>query len=293
MSERLLTWLLRLVGRAPLPLLHAIGSGVGLLFFIVPNRNRHTAIRNIERCFPELSRWQQWQLTRQHLQETGKALFEAPRLWFCSREALLAMVREVRGEEVLQQAIDNGRGVIGITLHLGSWELTGPYYSTRLAVTNLYRSPRYTLLGRMLREARGRLGATLVATDASGLKALYKTLREGGAIGLLPDQDPRDAGGVFAPFFNIPAYTMTLLPRLLAKSGATPVVIFAERLAWGRGFRIHYTALPAEVADRDPLVAATALNAVIEERVRIVPAQYQWGYKRFRTRPDGEERFYR
>jgi KDO2-lipid IV(A) lauroyltransferase len=85
---------------------------------------------------------------------------------------------------------------------------------------------------------------------------------------------------------------MTLLPRLAHKSGAAMLYCFAERLSWGRGFRLHFLPAPAAIAGDDVTAAATALNEGVEECVRIAPAQYQWAYKRFRTRPEGEPSLY-
>ena len=144
-----------------------------------------------------------------------------------------------------------------------------------------------------MRAARERVGAHLVATGASGVRALHAALQRGGMIGILPDQDPRDGAGVFAPFFGIPAKSMTLLSRLAARSGAAVFLTTAERLPDAAGFRLDFERLPEAVGDVDAEQAALALNQALEQRVRRQPAQYQWCYKRFRSQPEGGARFYR
>jgi len=143
-------------------------------------------------------------------------------------------------------------------------------------------------MGETIRTARERMGATLVPTDSRGVRTLYQRLASGGMIGILPDQDPREGAGLFAPFFGVAAKTMTLLPRFAAKSGAPVILCFAERLPRGRGFHLHFTPLPPAVNDPDPARSAATVNAAVEAAVRRRPEQYQWSYKRFRTAPPGE-----
>lgn len=284
--------LLRLLVRLPLPLLHGIGALFGWLGWLLPNANRTIALRNLELCFPQLDARARRALARRTLIETGKMLLETPLLWLGSGRRTLGLVREVRGLEHIEQAMATGRGAIAVSPHLGNWELCGLYLA-RYGITSLYRPPRKQAMEALVRGARERLGATLVPTDARGVRALYQALSRGGMIGILPDQDPREEAGEFAPFFGVPAKTMTLLPRLAQRSGAAVIFTFAERLPWGRGFRLHFLPAPEGIASTDAAIAVAALNQGVERCVRLAPAQYQWIYKRFRTRPDGEAPLYR
>lgn len=129
---------------------------------------------------------------------------------------------------------------------------------------------------------RGRLQAEQAPTTAKGVRMLLKALLRGGAIGVLPDQAPGEGEGVWADFFGRPAYTMTLVRRLQEKSGASVIMAFAERLAQGRGFRLSFQEVPTEHFDE------AALNRAVEEQVRRCPAQYLWGYNRYKV-PAGAE----
>lgn len=285
-------FLLHFIARLPLPLLHGVGTLLGWLSWLIPNPNRDVAQRNIALCYPALTPRQRRRLLRLGMVELGKALLETPTLWLTSGRRTFGLVREVRGEELVRQAMAAGRGLIIIAPHLGNWELCSLYLA-RYGITSLYRPLRQQNLEPLIRAGRERLGAILVPTTASGIRSLYQALARGGMIGVPPDQDPRDQGGVFAPFFGVACNTMTLLPRLAHKSGAAMLYCFAERLSWGRGFRLHFLPAPAAIAGADVTAAATALNEGVEECVRIAPAQYQWAYKRFRTRPEGEPSVYR
>jgi len=282
--------LLRLTAWLPLPVAHAIGVLLGWLFYLVQNPHREVARRNIALCLPHLNPAARRRMLRHALIETGKTAMESPILWLASRTRTLGLVREEVGREVLEQALQRGKGVIIVAPHLGSWELVNLYCSAFNPLTSLYRPLRRPSLEPLVLEARTRFGAKLVPTDAKGVRALFAALADNELVGIPPDQDPRASGGVFAPFFGIPANTMTLVSRLVQKSGATPVLTFTERLSWGRGFRLHYLPLAVDAADLEGHVAA--INRAVEEAVRRFPAQYQWSYKRFRTRPAGEGKIY-
>ena len=121
---------------------------------------------------------------------------------------------------------------------------------------------------------------------------LYQALKNNGLVGILPDQDPGENGGQFAPFFGVQTNTMTLLSRLAQKSGATVLCVWAERLSGSRGFVLHFSPVADDIYSDDMLTSVTALNQAVEAAICQIPAQYQWGYKRFRTRPVGAAPLY-
>jgi len=283
---------LRLLAWLPLRYSQGIGGAVGRTIALFPNGLRRVAEINLASCFPELSARSRRRLLAQTLAETGKTAAEIGALWLWPAERVLALVREVPGDEVLTRALSQGKGLILACPHLGAWELAGLYCATRCKLTALYRPPRMSALDAMIRSARERSGARLVPTDAAGIRALFQALRRGDAVGILPDQDPGRERGVFAPFFGISTNTMILISRLAASTGAPVVIVYAERLPCGAGYSMRFTPAPEDIADADPVTAAAALNRAVEGCVRARPEQYQWTYKRFKTRPAGEQRYY-
>lgn len=282
MRYRLIQAIIRLSSRLPLRLSQALGGMLGWLLFWIPNPLRREARDNLARCLHELPPAQRRRLLRRSLAETGKAALEAGRLWSLSPEQARTLLVAVDGAEAVDAARAAGRGVIIAAPHLGSWEMAGQFGSLRWGIWNLYRPPRISALEPLLQAGRTRLGGRLVRADTAGVKTLFRVLHSGGVIGILPDQDPGPEHGVRAPFFGIPATTMRLLPRLAHRTGAALFIAWCERLPRGRGYHLHIRPLSAAVADRDPVVAATALNRAVEACVRARPEQYQWSYRRFR-----------
>lgn len=287
----LIEQLLRLLAHLPLPLLHAWGALAGTLAALIPNSARHTARVNIELCFPDRSIACKQTLARCSLRESAKALLELGPLWHRHPQQVLRLIRDVEGGEILDAAIANGRGMLIVAPHLGAWELLQVWVAKRTSLHALYRPPRQTDLEELINRARGRSGAHFWPARPTGVRAVYRALHAGAAIGILPDQQP-PGEGVFAPFFGIPAKTMTLFGKLAAHSRAPIVLGWAERLAYGQGYRLHWDRVDVAVRDPDPIRAATALNRAIETAVRQQPCQYQWSYRRFSRRPDGERNPY-
>jgi len=289
----LVTFFLRLLAILPLPLNHVLGGLIGHLYYFLPNRLRDVTHSNIKRCYPDKSAPQQQALIRASLKEVGKTLSENGPLWYWPEARILKLVTDVQGKEHLLAGLQRGKGIIIAAPHLGSWEILGHYLNTLAPITNLYRPPRLPEFDSLIQRVRTRFGAKLAPTTPQGIKALFQLLRNNECVGILPDQDPgRGGAGIFAPFFGTPANTMSLLPRLAQKTGAQVIFGFAERLPRGRGYRLHFIPAHPDVGSRDLAVATNALNQGVEHCVRLIPEQYQWGYKRFRTRPEGEKKIY-
>jgi Kdo2-lipid IVA lauroyltransferase/acyltransferase len=287
----LLFGLVRLTGRLSLPALHRLGAMLGWLLLHTPNPMRRKARATVSILITQFGAETRQALLASALRESGKSAFEICRIWSGDAAAALALVREVRGADLFDRALAERRGLIVAAPHLGCWELLNYWLCSRTPIAIAYRPPRQRALEPLLLRARGALAAEQVRADGpAGVRKLYRRLTEGGVVGILPDQQPKLGEGEFAPFFGTPALTMVLVPRLARRTGAAVLFAFAERLAHGAGFRIHFLPAPDEIAAPELPVAVAALNRGVEACVRLAPAQYQWHYKRYSIRPPGDDR---
>lgn len=283
--------LLRLIGRLPLPTLQRIGTALGWLLLHTPNSVRSTAQATLSIVITQFHDETRQTLLKSAMFEAGKSVLEVCKIWSGPPDAALALVREVQGIELFDQALAARRGLIIAAPHLGCWELLNFWLCRRTPIAIAYRPPRQPALEPLLIRARGALAAEQVrAEGTSGVRKLYKRLSDGGVVGILPDQQPKQGEGEFAPFFGTPALTMVLLSRLAQRTGATVLFAFAERLPRGAGYRLHILPAPADITDPDLPTAVAALNRGVEACVRLAPAQYQWHYKRYSIRPPGDAR---
>lgn len=277
----------------PLRLNHLLGSWLGLALYYFKGSPWKVSKTNIQLCFPEKTHNEQEVILKNSMIELGKQFTEMGPMWLWPPEKTLSLLTQVSGKEYMDAAMQSGKGVFLLTPHLGCWEIAGLYLGANIPVTILYSRPKIKAFDDIVRRSRIRSGATLVAADASGVKSIFKTLRQGKGTGILPDQNPDDINsGVFAPFFGIQTLTMTFISKLASKTGAAIVIGYAERLPKGKGYHLHIRQADADIANPDPLISASALNKTVEQYIREVPAQYQWSYKRFKKRPEGEPKFY-
>ncbi|WP_075184740.1 lysophospholipid acyltransferase family protein [Teredinibacter haidensis] len=290
-KARIILGLLTLLGWMSLSVAHFLGAGIGRLAWRLNPREVKVTHRNIELCFPELSEYEQRQMVRASVLESAKLSIEILLVWQKPREWLMKRVVAVKGAELFVGEEGDQRGVILLAPHIGNWEVLGLYASTLRDMVSLYQPPKQAFLEPLMTKGREKYGAKLLPTDVKGVAGVLKFLKRGAASGILPDQVPADAGGRFANFFGQPAFTMTLICRLIEKTGCR--VVAGAALRRPGGFEVVFQDVPQEIFSKDEETAVTAMNKAVEEVVALCPEQYQWEYKRFRKALPGEESVYR
>lgn len=264
----------------------ALGRFLGNVSSRFPNEARDVTNLNLKLCFPELSADERRRMTRRSLEETGKAIFELGTLWNAPIDRLEELEEEVLGEELLTAAMASGRGTILLAPHLGNWEFLNHFLMRRGQLVCLYRPPRIAELDAFLLEARGRTGCISAPATNAGVRRVLRALSADELVLILPDQEPLKRFGVTAPFFGVPALTMTFVSRIVRRTNAVVLSVLAERRPSGK-FRVRFLEAPDGLADDDEVAAASALNRAVEACVRLCPEQYLWSYKRFKTTPPG------
>jgi KDO2-lipid IV(A) lauroyltransferase len=273
------------IGWLPLRLQRTLGSLGGRIAHAFNTREARVARRNLELVEPGWTRERREQEVGRILRATGRNFVETLRVWTRRRPGNLRLARTVHGGELLQSAIAAGRGVIVAAPHFGNWEWLLQWLASQAPLTLVYRVPEKPAGDVFLRLARGGPGVTLVPAETNAMRPLWRALKDGGMVGITPDQQPKFGGGEFAPFFGRDALTLSLIPRLAERSGAP--VVFAWAAPVPGGFDVHVEAAAPEIAGADLAVAIAAMNAQVEAIARRDLRQYQWTYKRFSRRPKG------
>lgn len=281
---------LKLLGTLPLPVVSRIGRGLGHLAWHLARDVRRVTLINLEICFPEMSLKERKRLARASVIETMMTACESGAVWTKKPSEVTQYITAIEGEELIQQALDQKRGVILIVPHLGNWEIANYHISSRYPFMAMYAPVPIPKLDQLIFKARSQMDAEFVPADRSGVMALMGFLSKGGLTGVLPDQQPSIKSGVFVPFFNQLALTPVLLAKLIQRTGSVAFGYACLRNPDEKSFRI--VCIPADDAiyDADESVSAAAMNRTIETLIRMAPEQYQWEYKRFNKRPDPNER---
>lgn len=278
---------LRLLAHLPLPLAHLLGATLGTLSLLRAKQRRQIATN-----LREAGLYSPAMLLRVG-RELGKGVLELIPIWLRPLGEVTGWVKEVHGWEHVEAAQAKGRGMILLGPHLGCLELAGLYVAARLPITALYRRPRQDWAHELMQAGRNRGHAHMVEPNLKGVRALLIALKKNEAAWVLPDQKANKGEGLWLHFFGRWAYMPSLPYRLLASTGATPLLFHCERLAWGRGYRLVIEPLPILPDDMD--TAGEQINTALETLIRRLPAQYLWTYRIHRlypgeTTPDGEHR---
>jgi KDO2-lipid IV(A) lauroyltransferase len=282
-----LTVLFKLIAAMPLAVVQAIGGTLGRAVYWLSPTYRRRLIANLRNAG-----YLEADLLRSAVREAGKQGLETPWVWLRQGSDVLACTA-VEGLDTFEAALAEDRPLIVLAPHLGCFEMIPRHYvAARPAprarpLTLLYRIPRKAILRPLVESGRAGEGVHLAPADLRGVRMMIKAMRQREMVGILPDQVPSQGEGVWAPFFGRWAYTMTLPARLALQFNAVVLFAFAERLARGSGYRVHFSRM-TERFSGDPARDAALLNSYLELLVRRLPAQYLWGYNRYKT-PAGAE----
>ncbi|OYU26840.1 MAG: lipid A biosynthesis acyltransferase [Burkholderiales bacterium PBB2] len=283
-----LLWLLHFL---PLPLLAALGRGLGALLWWAARSRRRIALRNIELCFPELSVAKRQALAREHFGWMGRSVLERGLLWFASAKRLQRLMT-IKGDIQLAQRAETP--VMWLLPHFAGLEWAAPALMLNQTCpgVDVYSRQSNPVFDAQLLAGRARFGKTAFVDRHDGIRPVLRLIREGYAFLNAPDMDFGAKDSAFIPFFGVPACTL-LAPAKIARSmGMTVQPLVVTMKPGGQGYLIEAFEAPAGYPSGDLEADARTLNAWLETRIRENPAQYLWVHKRFKTRPEGEASLY-
>lgn len=278
-----------MVAAAHLPWLwqRAIGRGVGWLAWHLGRERRRAAEVNITLCFPgQPQAWRQ-RLARDSFDALGVGLFEFARAWWGPLGAIGRHAR-IEGLEHLQRLQAEGRGVLLVSGHFMTLEMCGRLLCGQVPLAGMYRRHRNPVMEWAVKRGRLRYATAMFANN--DLRGAVRHLKRGGLLWYAPDQDMRGKDSVFAPFFGVPASTITATHQLARVTGCA-VVPFFHRREGGR-YILRVAPPLADFPSDDPVADTTRVNAAIEAMVREAPEQYLWIHRRFKRQPQGRSGYY-
>jgi KDO2-lipid IV(A) lauroyltransferase len=266
-----------------------IGRQLGNLFGRLAPGRRHIAATNLSLCFPELDLPTRERILAESLESLGIGVLEMASSWWGSNRQLKKLAR-IEGLEHLQQALEQGHGVILLSAHFTTLEIGGRLLSGVAPFHVMYRPHKNAAVESVLRKARTRHFEK--AIRRGDLRGMLNSLKQNIPVWYAPDQDNGREQSVFVPFFGISTATITGTSRLARISKAAVVPFFQTRLPGKQGYQL--TLYPAlEDFPGESVAADTArISRIIEARVREQPGQYLWAHRRFKTRPEGEPGVY-
>lgn len=279
-----------LAARLPLRWLMGLGQAIGIGAFHLARHRRRITDVNLALCFPALSAAERRTLAREAFAHAGVSITEMLMVWLNPGRDVTDRFT-VSGVEHLQQAQAAGRGVVLLAGHFSCLDIVSQPVAQATDIDVIYRENKNPVFEWLQVSGRRRFFDGVIERDDT--RQILRRLKAGRTIWYAADQDYGPRHSVFAPFFGVPAASITATARL-ARFNHSPVVLMTqyrdlETLTWEVAFHPALEDFPGD----DDVADAARINAIIEAAVRRHPEQYLWAHRRFKTRPPGEPGFYR
>ncbi len=289
MPARLGVFILWLIHFLPFRVIVAIGNGLGALLYPLAAERRRVGMINLKLCFPDVSDAAREKLVRDHFKMFCRGLIERSILWWSSAERINRLIR-VEGMEHFEAI--RGKPAILLTPHFVGMDAGGQWIAQHIDTVCMYANQKNMYLTELLLKKRARFGNQRLYSRQEGLRPIIRGMRENMPFIYPPDQDQGIRDGAFIPFFGVPAATMTSVPRIAQMTGAKVVPSITRMLPGGEGYVLTFYPAWDNYPSGDDIADTRRMNEFIEQRIKEMPEQYFWLHKRFKTRPDGEAKFY-
>ncbi|MDD4912759.1 MAG: lipid A biosynthesis acyltransferase [Sideroxydans sp.] len=280
-------WLLHFL---PFRLLVAIGNATGAMLYLLASQRRRIGETNLRLCFPYMPEEMRNTLLREHFKMFVRGLVERCILWWSSAERISSLIR-VEGVEHFEAI--KGQPAILLTPHFVGMDAGGQWVAQNTDTVCMYANQRSVYLTQLLLEKRARFRTQLLYSRQQGLRPILKGMKENRPFIYPPDQDQGVKDGAFIPFFGVPAATMMSVSRIAKMTGAKVVPSITRVLPGGAGYVLTFYPAWENFPSGDDVADARRMNEFIEQRILEMPEQYFWLHKRFKTRPEGEESYYK
>ncbi len=289
MLARLGVFILWLMHFLPFRVLVWIGTGLGSLLYLFAAERRRVGAINLKLCFPDLSEEARTKLLREHFRMFTRGLIERSILWWSSAEYINSLIRV---EGVAHFEAIQGKPAILLTPHFVGMDAGGQWIAQHTDTVCMYANQKNVYLTELLLQKRARFRNQHLYSRQQGLRPILKGMRAGMPFVYPPDQDQGVKDGAFIPFFGVPAATMTSVPRIAQMTGATVLPCITRLLPGAAGYVLTFYPAWENYPSGNDIADTRRMNEFIEQRILEMPEQYFWLHKRFKTRPEGEEKFY-
>ncbi len=282
MFNGLLKLFLTLFSYISLKNIHFLGEISGFFLSIVPNSLKNVTKTNLKLCFPNKTSKEISTLTRNSLKETSKSLFESGKCWIAYPKLDVNSIVEVEGKDLILKSIEEGRGVILFTPHIGNIEILINYVANSFKTTIPYTPAKISALDSIMNSSRSLTGANMVKADSAGVKSSLMALKDGNLIMMASDQVPKKSSGIISNFFGVSALTVSLISTLSKRTKSPCHSVTCLRRNRGQGFRIIFSERINQLNDLDVQDGVNLMNRELEKCIMKAPEQYAWEYKRFK-----------
>ncbi len=239
---------------------------------------------NVDICLPHLNQTEKHTILQSAVRNELQSYMEFFSIWGSSNEQNIGRVKQVFGAEYFHRALSENKGIILLAPHFGTWEIMNAWFAQYTKMTIMYKPIKNPEADQFVRQSRSREQATLVPTDESGIRQIFKALKMGGTTVILPDHTPKHTGELI-DYFGLPLASSNLSAKLIQKTKARALLVYAIRNET-EDFNIHIEAVDEAIYEGTPTQGTLVIHRAIEGLVQRYPEHAHWSYKRFKAHPD-------
>lgn len=265
-------------------------KNLSLIMRLTMRERGYIVRRNLELAFPELNEEQRYTIFKRHFYLLALSVVDRGLLWFGPASTIINTT-PITGLDNISNLLEQKKPIILLAPHFLGLDAS----ATRLTLFLRESATMYTKqsdpeFDEIVFEGRGRFNQVHLVSRDSGVRGLLRYLRKGIPVYYLPDMDFGRKGATFAPFFGVPAATITSTAQI-ARAWDANLVPIISRIDDKTG-KYHIQVLPpiddfpGEQSDEE---ATARLNLIIEEWIKPDPAQYYWVHRRYKTRPNPDD----
>ncbi|WP_173910285.1 lysophospholipid acyltransferase family protein [Acinetobacter sp. Marseille-Q1618] len=255
----------------------------GIVNLLHVSKTSKTIRLNIEICLPQLSKQERERITRAAIRNELQSYMEFFSIWGSSTQKNISRIRQIHGEHLVHEALAEGKGLVLIVPHFGTWEIMNAWFAQHTQMTIMYKPIKNPDADDFVREARSREQAHLVPTDESGVRQIFKALKQGGTTVILPDHTPH-VGGEMIDYFGIPLASSNLSAKLIQKTKAKSLLLYAIRNE-SDDFDMFIEPMDEQIYQGSANDGTRVIHQALEHLIERFPQHYHWSYKRFKANP--------
>ncbi len=251
----------------------------GLVNTLKITRTSKSIELNLQIALPHLTPQQRIDITQQAIRNELTSYFEFLSIWGSSNSKNISRIHHIEGEHYFHEALAAKKGVVLIVPHFGTWEIMNAWCAQFTSMTILYKPVKNEDADRFVREARSREQANLVPTDETGVRQIFKALKQGETTVILPDHTP-NVGGDMINYFGVPLASSNLSAKLIQKTKAKALFLYAIRNEHD-GFTMHIEPMDEKIYEGSADDGTFVIHQAIEQLIQHYPEHYHWSYKTF------------
>lgn len=275
----------------PYPIIHYIGIRIGRITKYFLAHRMYIMRKNLNLCFPNLSNLEKKILFKKNCESIGMGILETGMAWFWPEYRIQHWCK-INGLDNISKLHNKNIGILLLGTHFFTLELSARILGIMNPGVGVYRPHNNALLEWL--QTKGRLKSNKHMINRSNMRGIIKALKCGEIVWYAPDHDYGQKNSIFAPFFAVSHTATTIGTYILIKKANPAIIAFVlKRLPNILGYEL--TIFPNkqnEISADTKFKIAKHINKIIEKIILLVPDQYMWLHRRFKTRPPGEPSLY-